>query len=148
MSIKLFEFNRHGYDWQEFYTVFADSPWWITFEKWRDPFPECHKFWLGGAYYNVPDSWFLKISREELWNLLNDKEVGLPRYSANLNNPRFRKRPGRGVDSRVCALIQGALTHQQGRTIVLVYEPSDRSQAEMITRCIEWLTSFIEQPYK
>ncbi|TAN84796.1 MAG: hypothetical protein EYR95_17765 [Phormidium sp. SL48-SHIP] len=149
MSIKLLEFNRYGYNSQEFHGFWADTPWLIVFKKWRDPFPEIEgKYWLGHAYgdeYPVPKSWFIDTSRQELWKLLNDPETGIPKYNDNMKSKYLVRKSliGRGVDYRVCALIQAARQVRRGEDILLVYEPGDHLQAEMIARCIQWVAGTI-----
>lgn len=148
--IHLIEFDRSEHAQQIIRAQFNGIPWAIGFSPWLDPLPECPEFWLGREYYDIPQSELLDISREELWKLLNDPECGLERYHYNLTRKgrrESRRIPGKGVDSRVCALIRAALGVRNGCAIGLIYEPGDRSQAEMIVRCIEWLASFIESPY-
>lgn len=141
--IHLIEFDRNEQAEQVICAQFNGIPWAVGFSPWLDPLPDSPKFWLGRDYYDIPQSELLGVCREELWKLLNDPAHGLSQYQYNLTRKgrrESRRIPGKGVDSRVCALIRAALQNKEC-AIGLIYEPGDRSQAEMIARCIEWLSS-------
>jgi hypothetical protein len=147
--ITLIEFDRNQWDYQVLRAEFNGIPWAVGFTKHLDPAPESQKFWLGEAYYDIPQSELLAMSRVELWKLLNDQDNGLPRYFFNISKEvrrgRLRRRqPGENVDSRVCALLRAALFVVQERPITLLYE-GDRTHAEMVARCIEWVANVVRQ---
>ena len=101
-------------------------------------------FWLGENHWTwgeIGESPLLKSNRQQLWEVLNDRKAGLPRYFRNLRKMvlcGYPSNPRKDVDYRVLCLIDAAQSLNYREHIVLVYE-CDRAHAEMIARCIEWV---------